>query len=277
MANADVIQVIRESYELIVARWREVALPLAIIFMINFIVGLIRLFFDVFGSVADSASSPGFSAGMITNAMTESSAAIESLLAASLVVVLAVAAFIFIVSFIQEILWFYIYGHFYSVIKTSSAPKEGWQARMMRYAIKAVILGIVGMLAACAVAAVILIPLFLMPALSVLLFVLLVPLFLVLLVVCFLLMPFWVYYFMDNLGLIESVRRSFSLVSKNPVPFLAYIAVFFAISIAALIAAIFTCCFAFVTVPLIQIGLQLLSGVSLMKLKLALEGNGRKS
>jgi nitroreductase len=89
----------------------------------------------------------------------------------------------------------------------------------------------------------------------------------------FFLAPLWIYYAIDGRGFFDSIGRSVWLVMGNFWTFLTLSLVFFGIGIGTIIvtfASIF-CCLAWLVSPVLSVAASLLYGVTLMKVKMALE------
>jgi len=271
MGKADVVKEICESYELIKAHYREVLLPLFLIFVLQ--AGM-----SGGGSFGGRPSQGSYEAGpMVAGAMNDLLAiGLSGVFLAIMAVVIAV---ILVMSILQRALWFYVYEHFHALVLKNKIEEE-WQSRMRRHGIRALFF-----MAFWAILFVLVLVYPLINAYSLLTsnpkeqwVSLLLPLALpfvaaitIYALLAFLLSPLWVYYAIDRKPFFESASRSFTLVLGNLGTFIVFSLVFFAMGVAGVLAAIATCCFAILTLPAITLFLSLLYGVSLMKIKLALE------
>jgi hypothetical protein len=208
---------------------------------------------------------------------------------ALLLAIVAIAIlFAIAMSVLDQAVWFYVYEHFYCLL-TKTKPSPVWKMRLKRHSLKAAVIMafwvatfilFMAMPIAIAIA---------FPAMftynttadvspfiaSIMSFLPLIALFgafmLLFAFLQFLLVLLWVYYAMDNLTFFESMGRAFSLASKNILTFAKLAAIFILFAIAAVAVVVSTCCFAFITGPILQIFLTLLWGVTLMSLKLKLD------
>ena len=82
---------------------------------------------------------------------------------------------------------------------------------------------------------------------------------------------------MDRLPFFQSLGRSFSLVRRNFVHFLVFAIIFAMLGVGSVVASIYACCFSFILMPVLAVFFALLSRVTLLKMKLAVEKQeGRK-
>ncbi|HIH30686.1 TPA: hypothetical protein HA243_04755 [Candidatus Micrarchaeota archaeon] len=81
----------------------------------------------------------------------------------------------------------------------------------------------------------------------------------------------WMYYAMDRNGFFDSLSKSFSLVSSNILEFLIVGIIFGLLMLGGWALAVACCCFAWVISPVLDVFLTVLYGITLMKMKLALE------
>ncbi len=280
MGKVDVIGSVFESARLIRAHYNEVAVPLLVLILI---------------SGAGSMGGSGFSRNMGSGgagALTGSSLFADSMLgngtlALGGLLVVMIALFVIAVialCIVSEATHLYVFEHFYSILNKKKI-KENWTARFGRLAIKGV--------AIQALWLVIVVAAFILPALqfwnavsalqsitaagligafaSILL--LLAAGLLLLLVAGFVLSPLWVYYAMDNRGIVDSIGRSITLVMGNLGAFLMLWFIFALLGVGVGGVAIVTslCCVGWLVTPIASVFMSLLYGVALMKVKLAIE------
>lgn len=271
MANIDVISLIFESFELIKARYKEVALPLLVLLLISGAghVGGSSLS-DAFGSKSNGATSQ-YGASPIANALSDSGALMAGLAGALLVVLAIVVVVAFALAVLSLAIWFYISEHFHAIL-TKRKIAQGWQARMSRHLFRALVMvlfefALLGVFVLAVVAiAMAYSSIGLIGAM--LLFVLLVLAFLCLGIF---LIPAWMYYAIDRLPFLTSLSRSFSLVRRNFVHFLVFALIFFMLGIGSVVASLYACCCSFILAPIMAVFFALLSRVTLLKIKLAIE------
>jgi len=282
MAPISVTKTIKESYDLILEHWKDVAAPLIILLLIS---GGGQFGGKSFSPGSLNSGSRDYSPdSLATNAMTD----MGPLLAMGTIVFVLiglVAVFVIIMAILNQSTWFYTYEHFHMLL-TKRKITEDWKPRMERHVLKAFFyelfnLVLVLVFIAVPIAIILLVPgLFVLdPAAdimvklsSILPAIMIFVIFLFLLLALqFFLVPMWVYYAMDRLPLFESVGKAFSLVRDNLWLFVRFVGIFFSIGTAAAIGLIMLCCFSFILSPLVHVFLTLLSGVTLMKLKLAVE------
>lgn len=278
MEKADVMKEISDSFGLLRAHYREVLFPLLVLLVLSgaghFGFSGLRWTLDrPFGQLHPALPE---NASPFANAMLDASSFLLLAGGALLALILAYAAIAIVSAILERAVWFYVFEHFHAVIRKKRPPAD-WQQRMKRHAVKSVVFMVFWAILAVAVFAV--------PALQAWdflsssgsffsFFATFVIAIVVFLGLAFLLLPLWVFYAIDGHGLFESVSKSASLVGRNLVPFGIYAAVFFAIWILALAVSIGACCLSFIVAPVAFVFIQLLSGVTLMKLKLVLETGG---
>jgi hypothetical protein len=282
MGKVDVLQAISDSFGLIRAHYREVALPLIVLLVLS---GAGSFggssFSNSFGNrYSDKYSS---SDNPLSNAMTGLDTSLLALGGILIAIIVAIVVLAIVLSILERAVWFYVYEHFYSLL-TKKKISQDWKSRMERHSIKATALWLFWLLVFLAI--------FALPALqlwgsiSVLsgasglsgLWNALAPFLLLLfaaigllLLVGFLLSPLWIFYAMDGLGFGESLSRAAGLVMGNVWTFFIFSFIFFFLGIGGSIVAFASCCLAYIVSPVISVFLGLLWGVSLMKVKLALE------
>ena len=83
--------------------------------------------------------------------------------------------------------------------------------------------------------------------------------------------PVWAYYVLDDLPFFESIARSISLVKNNIVHFTVFATIFVLLNIGAMVGSLLTCCFAFITTPVLMVFVTFLWRLTLIKMKLAAE------
>ncbi len=283
MGKADVIQAIFDSFELIKLHWREVIIPLAILMLVSAAGGMGgSSFSNSFGGRGSSSSSSLLDNSMITNAMSDAGSSFLALGGLLLAVVLAIVALAIVITVLDQALWFYVYEHFYSLLCKKKIRRE-WQERMIGHSLRAIALMVFWLALLALIFALPVLQAWnvissiqqlsvssIVPVLSSIVAPLMLG-FLVLLVVGFLLTPLWIYYVMDGFGFFESVSKSLSLVAGNLGTFLIFALLFFLLHIGAAIVSFAACCFSFIVSPIASVFVALLSGVTLMKIKLQLE------
>ncbi len=296
MGKADVIQAIFDSYGLIKGHYREVAMPLIFLLIVSGI-GHIGGSGGSFGgpSSRDSGNSGSYTSnamgGLVLNAM----GALETVLALGAIAILAIILVFVAVGLALYVLGFavqfYIFEHFYALLLKKKIA-EDWKARMKRHTVKVLVIQLFWVIVT--------VLFFLLPALQMwnsvpqlsealkaksgaetlsLVFSFLSPVILLLLaaalglvLVGFLIAPLWIYFAMDGLGFFESVGKAVSMVMGNPLQFIIIGVIFGGLGIAGWVASVLCCCFAWIISPIIDVFLTVLYGVTLMKVKLALEG-----
>jgi len=280
MGKVDVIKEFYASIELIRENYKEVAVPIIILLLLSGGGSMGGSSFgNTFKSDRSSSGSSLFSDSLFSNGLFESGLGVLVLAIVAVVVLAAVG-----ISILSESLWLYIYHFFHSLLNKKKIA-EGWQARMKRLSVKATVLLFFWLAITLAVFAV---PIWQIwsafssasiTSLSDLLPPFLSSVFWILagiagmLFVCFFLAPLWVYYAMDNRGFFESVASSVSLVTGSLWAFLTLSLLFFGIGLcaAAITFGSFFCCLGWLVGPVLQVAAALTYGVTLMKVKLALE------
>lgn len=280
MGKVDVISAVFESFELIKEHYQEVAVPLLVLILIS-----------AAGHVGGSGFSKGWtpsSSGALAGSSLVSNSMLDGgilalggfLLAIVVLLVLAVIA----LCIVSEATQLYVYEHFYALL-TKRKIKEAWTARFGRLAIKAAVIQALWL--------VIMVAAFIMPALQLWNAIaaiqslsvagilgaimsvafLLVAGIILLLIMGFVLTPLWIYYAMDNCGIIDSVGKSITLVVGNFWTFLllGFIFALLGLGSAGVAMASACCCLSWLVSPIISVFLSLLWGVTLMKVKLAIE------
>lgn len=288
MGKADVIQAIFDSYGLFKEHYREVAIPLIFMLIVSGLghIGGSGGSRSYSGSWPDSGES---SPSMIANAIGAPDiwGSIGLALLAIILAVLVIALALYILNIAVQ---FYVFEHFYAILLKKKIS-DGWQGRMARHTAKALVLQLFWLAITAALFALPLLQAWnavpqiadalkaksgaalfsgLVSALSGVLL-LFVAALLAMLAAGFLLSPLWVYYVMDGRGLFESVGSAVSLVAAHPLEFLAVGLIFGLLGIAGWGAALLFCCFAWIISPIIDVFLIVLYGLTLMKIKLALE------
>jgi len=275
MAKVSVIRSIEESYELIKEHYKEVLIPLIFLMLLS---GAGSMGGSSYSSRGGSGGKSVDSGSLVANAMADSGALVSGLGALLVIIIVAVVIFVIAFAILDRAIWFYVFEHFYSLLTKRKLPSS-WQERMKANTLRSAVLYFFGMfLLLLFIVVPMVISYFmlnidlsqgiwaLMPLLWVFIAVLLL-----FLAISFMIMPLWIYYAMDRLPFWESLSRAFSLVRDNFITFVKFTGIFLVIGVAAIIGIIMTCCFAFITSPIITVFLQLLSGVTLMKLRLALD------
>ena len=280
MGKVDVIQEIFDSFGLIRKHYMEVIIPLILLLLVS--AGASGG--SLFGSRGNSPLPSSFSASPAANAMADGGIGTVLLaLGGMLLVLVAIGiALVIIMVVLERALWFYVYEHFYSLIRKKKMT-QAWQQRFKRLVIKTVVMdafwfvilaiilalplsmawNAIGSLQEPTFAGVI-------AALGPVVLAFIAAL-LALVVLGFLLTPLWVFYVMDGLGFFKSISRSLSLVAGNLISFLLLGIIFGLLAIGSIYASLVVCCFSFIVAPILSVFIGLLWGVTLMKVKLKLE------
>lgn len=281
MGKVDVISAIFESFELIRKHYKEVMVPL-----------LVLLLLSGAGSMGGSSFSRGFGNGEkaasgeagLANAMTGLGTGVLALGGLLVAIIAAVLVAMLVLMVVCEATQLYVYEHFYAILNKRKI-KAKWTERFGRLAVKSIAMFI---FRAAIFAAVFILPLLqlwnvistleAMSVAGIIGAVLSVGLalaagFALMLIVSFVLTPLWVYYAMDGNGLFDSAGKSVSLVVGNLSSFLLLGFVFLLIGIGTVGAAALSacCCLSWLVAPVLSVGFSLLYGVTLMKVKLAIE------
>lgn len=288
MGKADVIQMIFDSAGLVRAHYQEVALPLIILLVLsgagNFggssFSNTGRLFSTIGEKDSGSLQNSLFAAPLSPNASIGS--IVLALGAIVLVLILVFLVLFIAVYLLNEAVWLYVYEHFYAILRKKKLA-DGWKARMKRLLVKAAVLQAFWLLVTLVV--------FALPAMHIWNSATAVKQFsfssvlsllgasllaigaglLALFAIGFVLLPLWIFYAMDGLGFVDSLGKSFTLVAGNIVPFLLYAFISALLWAGQIGVSLSACCFAYLVVPLVQVFLTLVMGITLMKMKLALE------
>jgi hypothetical protein len=284
MGKVDVIQAIFDSFDLLRAHWREVALPLLALVILSgagsfggssfsnnrSLSGL----FSGNGKMADTAGS------LVANAL--SGGALLALGGIVFVIIALLIVFAIALCILNETIYLYVCEHFYALLRRKKVGSD-WKARMKRLGWKAAVLEAFGLA--------VLVILFAFPALQVWNAVGLISsgspesfvaslgsialwtgaAILLLLTIGFFLTPLWVLYAMDGVPFFESLSRSVALVMGNATTFSLLGAIFLCLGIAAVLASLASCCLSWIVSPVIGVFLSVLWGITLMKVKLAVE------
>jgi len=280
MADVDVIESIKRSYKLLESHYKEVALPIIILLLINAggtIGGSLMK-----GGRSDSSSFSSY----LSNAMD--GAFLFYYLAATTLVIIAIGAvFIVAMTVLYQAVYFYVCEHFYSIMR-KNAIKESWQGRMKRLALKAFVLLVFWSILVAVIFALPVLSFFdsmgklaggagklagfgslveaLMPSIL-----LLLAAAAVLLVVHLFLLPLWVFYAMDGYGFFESISKSVDMVRGSIFTFFAFMLVFVALGVAGVVVSIASCCLSYIVSPIVTTFIGLLSGITLMDIVLQLK------
>ncbi|MCX8195082.1 MAG: hypothetical protein N3G22_03195 [Candidatus Micrarchaeota archaeon] len=289
MANVDVVKTIKESFYLIQQHYQEVALPLIILVILATGGNLGSSLFsdgDSGSGLSDRKGGSLAAGSLIANAMSSNELlALGGLFVGVIVLVLL---FFFAIMILNQALYLYVYEHFYAIMRKMKIT-ESWKQRMKRLSVKAFFLEIFWLLLFIAI--------FALPFLQLLnsigmlkeagrsevisalylTFLLILLAVLVSITVSFFLSPLWVFYAMDGMGFFESISRSVGMVASNLMTFLLFAVIFAALQIAGFIVSVVSCCFSYIVSPIIFVFLALLYGVSLMNIKLQIEGAGAKA
>ncbi len=283
MAKFDVFTAIFESFELIKAHYKEVAVPLILLLLLSGAGHLggssLSNSFKSAGSGYSGASSLGRAAASpIANALSAPLAMLSGFL---LIIVAAAIVVVALLAILASATWFYVYEHFYAILRKKKIT-ENWQPRMKRQALKSAVILVFWLVLLAALFAIpVIIALGAFSAassfssmigamVSVIIPFALAMLFLA--VLGFLVMPLWVFYAMDNCGFFESLSKSVTLVSTNLGQFIVYFVIVVLLGIGEVMAASVAalCCLAWLVVPLLTVFFTLLTSITLMKMRLAL-------
>ncbi|MCX6772655.1 MAG: hypothetical protein NTV88_02700 [Candidatus Micrarchaeota archaeon] len=274
MGKIDVISALFESYELIKAHYKEVALPLVILLILSG-AGHLGSNWGGNGLGSDKSSALGSgSQGGIANALSSPAvlAGVLSLLLGALLIVLVIFVILaLIVALVGQATWFYVFEHFYALLGRKKALQE-WKPRFKRLIVKSLILGIFWLVILVTLVAV---PVILFIAESPLALPVAIIAVLALLILAFFLQPIWVYFAMDDMKIMDAAGKSMSLVRNNMGSFLLFGFIVLLVSAGGMAASLFitiTCCLvAPIVMPFINVFFGLLFGITMMKMKLALE------
>lgn len=271
MANIDVISLIFESFGLIRAHYKEVAFPLVVLLLLS---GTGHIggssFSDVFGS--EGSRSAGQDEGSeIANALFDSGGLSAELAGVILIVVAIVVVLAFALCALDMAIWFYISEHFQAILTKGKIAKE-WQSRMSAHLPRAFFMTLFEfILLGAIIAAVVAIALSYQSlglALAIALFALVM---LAFLCISVFIIPAWAYYAIDRLPFFTSLSRSFSLVRGNLAHFLVFAIIFLLLGMGSGAASVAACCFSFIVAPILTVFFALLSRVTLLKMKCAME------
>ena len=291
MAKIDVIDTFYESYLLLRSHWKEVAAPLIVLLLLSGAgsigsssfnpSGFARLFSNSGSSTSSATSTMASLAASSSQISPEVASLLTGLIGILLILVVLVVVVLIAMALIKQATEYYIFQHFHSLLKKKKI-KEGWQPRFKRNLIRAVVLFLfytVILVAVLALPCIILYKQATSPAhgtfmdLLFLALALFLPALLLLVVINFLLSTTWIFYVLDNVGLIGSIRKSCSLVLSNLVTFIAYAVAAFLLGLTGALSILLSmcCCLSIVVAPVVSVFLTLLCGITLMKIKLALE------
>jgi len=273
MANIDVISLIFESFDFIRKHYKEVAFPLAVLLLMS---GA--------GHIGGSSLSNGFSnsldgspgAPLLANALSGAESLEAGIMAGTL---LALFLFIIAVAVVMAVVslsvWFYVCEHFYSILNRKKVSTD-WQARMKRHILRALVMAIFefAVFAAFAIAIIACISLVSTSWAAALSLMALV--FIICACIGLYFIPVWMYYALDMRPFFESISCSISLVKGNFAHFAIFGAIFMFLNIGAMIGSFYACCFSFLAAPLLLTFVALLSRVTLIKMKLAIEKERKK-
>lgn len=269
MGKIDVIGAIFESYGLIKKHYNEVALPLVVLLILS---GAGQLGGNWGSGDWGKSGSSGEAgkANALVNALSspDALAGLLSLFVGVLLIVLIVLIILAVIAaIVDQATWFYVFEHFYAILKKKKISGD-WKGRMKRHSAKAVIIGLFWLAVALLILGV---PLLLLIGGSPIGIIALAAAALVLLLLVFFMMPMWVYFAMDGMRIGDAIGRSFALVGENIGPFLLLGFIMLLAAIGQLIVVVALCCFAFIVAPVLQVFFGLLWGITLMKMKIALE------
>jgi hypothetical protein len=267
MAGIDVIALIFESFGLMRAHYREVAFPLVALLLLS---GAGNLGGSSFSRGFGSQNFQGSPSSSIASALSGAEALAAGLAGALLLAVLFALAVAFALAVLSMAVWYYVCEHFYAVLNKKKIAR-GWQSRLSRHLPKAFAMVLLEMVLLLAFAASVFACLLVAPSSWVAALVLFLLVLIFWLNAGFYLIPVWTYYVLDNLPFFESVSRSVALVRANIFHFAVFAAIFVLLNIGAMVGSLLACCFAFMAMPLLSVFVNLLSRVTLMKMKLAAE------
>ncbi|MFA6489435.1 MAG: hypothetical protein WCT52_02030 [Candidatus Micrarchaeia archaeon] len=281
MGKVDVISSIFESFELIREHYKEVAVPLLVLILLS---GIGHFGGSSFSNNYGQNGAEPFEGAGLANAMMGDNGGVLALGGFLLLLIAAVILMFLAVMVISEATTFYIYEHFYAILNKKKI-KAKWTERFGRLAGKSIVLilfrlaifaavfmlpllqfwNIVSTLEAMSVAGII-------GALFSIAFALVAGI-VMFVIVSFALTPLWVYYVMDGKGLFDSAGKSVNLVVGNPASFMLMAFVFglLGIGMACTIMISTCCCLSWLVSPILSVGFSMLYGVTLMKVKLAIE------
>ena len=280
MGKVDVIEEIFGSFELIRQHYMEVIIPLILLLLLS--AGASGG--SLFNSRGSSYGSSSLTGSSTANAMVDGgiSAAILALGGVLLALVVIGIVLVIILVVLHRTLWFYIYEHFYSLIRKKKI-KQAWQQRCKRLALKALAIEAFWLAVAIIIFA---LPVLMAwnaisslqsPTLSGVLAALgpvalaFIAALLALIVLGFFLTLLWAYYAMDGCGFLSSVSRSFSLVGGNLGTFILLGIIFGLLAVGSIGASLVACCFSFIVSPVLTVFFGLLWGVTLLNVKVKLE------
>lgn len=299
MGKIDLIQTVFDSYALLKAHYREVAIPIIFLLIASGIGhmggsggGRGSSFSDKYddSGSAGSSTANAFGSLLLVNAM----GSLESMLGIGVVAIILLIIAMIVIGLVIYILnfavQFYVFEHFYAILLQKKITGS-WQERMTKHTLKVLVIQLFWLVVTVALFA---LPAFqiwssipllanafqadtdsemlsgLISVLSPVLVMLLIAGFAMLLI-GFLLSPLFVYYAMEGRGFFESMGKAFSLVTGNLFEFLLISAAFGALGLAGWGASIALCCFAWIISPIIDVFLALMWGLTLMQMKLKLE------
>ncbi|MEM4633667.1 MAG: hypothetical protein QW275_00765 [Candidatus Anstonellaceae archaeon] len=266
----DVINEIKWSAELIHKNYKQVAIPLIILFLFSA------------GGGAGAQFPSGFRDGSDYDFSDLSSSFFELSALIIVLVVFFVVALLFL-SLLNESIWMYVYNFFYSLIYKNKIT-ESWQGQIKRFAFKSFILMLLWLFIFVLAYSIPLLQIFwvissanfglqqIISEILKILFWLAISTLLFFLALFFL-SPLWVYYAIEGKPLLQSIKKSVSLVARNLATFFVLSAVFFLLFIGSIIVSIVSalCCLAWLVSPITSVYLTLLYGVSLIKIKKEIE------
>ncbi len=275
MADIDVISLIFESFDLVRARYKEVALPLMVLLLIsgagNF--GGASLS-DVMGS--QGAGTNYYDESPIANALSDSGGLWAGLAGVIFIVLALLIAFAFAMAVVSLSIWYYASEHFYAILRRKKVS-QNWQSRMARHFPRAIVMTIFEFFLFAAFAAATIACFAMVPAsgwaVSIVLFAVVA---LVAISAMLFLIPAWAYYAMDCLPFFESLGRSVSLVRGNAMHFAIFAVIFIALNFGTVFASFYACCFSFLLMPILYVFFSLISRVTILKMKLAIEKQRNK-
>lgn len=277
MAKIDVLKEVSDSFRLIKEHYKEVAVLLFAIFFLQVIIGFSsRLAVNYLSLPLDDADALG-------KTVAQSMASASSLNSALFTLAIFAVILIFIFSILERALFFCACEHFYSLL-CGKKPSTDWKSRIAHFSWKSFVLAVFNIIISLAFFALPLLALYsafvssdasagiglllsAIPTLAI------AALAYVALMFCLSLL--FVYYAMDGLPFFDSISRSLMMVIGNLWVFFILFLVFFAFSLAASLISIAACCLSFLVFPLLGVFLGLLYGVTLMKIRLALDERNR--
>ena len=275
MGKIDVISAIFESFGLIRAHYKEVALPLVILLILSGAGHLgSNLGGNGFGSNSNSPHASSGTANALANAVPgpEALAGLLSMLVGVVLIFLVIFIILaIIVALVDQAAWFYVFEHFYALLGKKKVQKD-WKNMFQKQIIKALVIWLFWLALIAALSAV---PAVLFIGNSPFALGVAILALIALLVLAFLLQPTWVYFAMDGMGIMAAAGKSVELVKNNAISFLVFGFIMLltgcGIAVASLFITLACCLLAPIVMPFIEVLFGLIFGITMMKMKIALE------